>query len=94
MIKGQITLTFFEIFLNNISTPSNFIQFHFNKLPNTQFFFFEKAKMNYITTAKKAFLAQGVLEKTKSIQSINNNYKAKANTHRTATDNNIKLAYA
>jgi len=39
MIKGQITLTFFEIFLNNTSTLSNFIQFHFNNLPNTQFNF-------------------------------------------------------
>ena len=39
MIKGQITLTFLEIFLNNTSKPSNFIQFHFNNLPNTQFNF-------------------------------------------------------
>jgi len=37
LIKVKITLTFLEIFLNNTSTPSNFIQFHFNNLPNTQF---------------------------------------------------------
>ena len=36
MIKGQITLTFLEIFLNNTNTPSNLIQFHFYNLPNTQ----------------------------------------------------------
>jgi len=37
--KIEITLTFLEIFLNNISTPSNFIKFHFNNLPNTRFNF-------------------------------------------------------
>jgi len=34
-------------------------------------FFFEEAKMNYITTAKKAFLAQGVLGKN----NVNPEYK-------------------
>jgi len=37
-------------------------------------YFFEEAKMNYITTTKIAFLAQGVLRKKRHIQKYSEQY--------------------
>jgi len=70
MIKGQITLTFLEIFLNNTSISSNFIQFHFNNLPNTQFNFRHIGLIYHVFV----FSFGNKLNKVVFLQWRNNNY--------------------